>query len=91
MTDTKTPPPPPVPPFAPPPLEDRSKYEKLLSVDCSDVDEDGVDRKSAANKLDGVADDEARRTKMADSDSIGSATDLKNYATDDEDDATLQK
>ena len=74
-SDLKTPPPP--PPFAPPPLEDRSKYEKLFSVDCSDVDEEAVEK---------VEKDEEQ---PKDSDSIGSATDLKHYGS--EDDATLQK
>lgn len=75
-SDPKTP-----PPFAPPPLEDRSKYEKLLSVDCSDADEDAADKRTKPG--------EDEQPKLGDSDSIGSATDLKNYGS--EDDATLEK
>ena len=84
------PPPPPPPPFTRAPLEDRSKYEKLFSLDDSDP-EDILHREEEARSH--TTHDTAnppqaasKNANQGDQDSIGSATDLKNCSDEDLDD-----
>lgn len=83
------PPPPPPPPFTRAPLEDRSKYEKLFSLDDSDP-EDTLDKEEeAGNHTHDTANPPEAASKNAnqgDGDSIGSATDLKSCSDEDLDD-----
>lgn len=83
------PPPPPPPPFTRAPLEDRSKYEKLFSLDDSDPEDtlDGEEEAGSHTHDTTNPPDAARKSaNQGDEDSIGSATDLKNCSDEDLDD-----